>query len=435
MIKKKTLKFHEELIAQNQQKVFQEKFKSELSRLSKSQNIQAKIEAKREIVRAKRKLMLNMKKGVDEDSKVDYGHISGAELSAARAKVQNQRLQQKISSLMRKHEYDEIDELTSQFQENENSALTRFTSLPSLNVSRAQSSITLRNKSKADSRKNDQKDFKKMPITSQKIYTNFELEKLGENSNLKFFNSTNKYGITSSQQEIIRNKFESQQQALPRIVNKSSLGNANIVVTHRLVARYKKPAAKIIDTEVSNNKLEQSADINNRSNNRLKTQIGDLVEDESFVYDYDAEPLREETTVSIPTKRQMPKNRYTPLYPELNGNNNKLYHEEDYEDVEQAKVKEVVPDVKVVAKEQEIDKKVDDTIGKKEEVVNKSQDDKEKEKEKQKADDKQQEDKKKEIAIDDKIEKIQVKQTDDKANKLEDGQEVFKNDVIDDGEF
>lgn len=170
--------------------------------------IKQKIKKKRAIVRQKRQFRLQQQDGIAEDSKLDFGHVSGAELSYARARAQKQKLERKMALLARKGEYDDFQELE----------------YSNLMDKGEESDFLLNEGSRAGSKyKKGRVELRPLPMSHRMVYTDQELHKLYDKTSMRFFNSTNKYGLTPAQEKKIKSKMESRRPP-PTVISNSSMG-------------------------------------------------------------------------------------------------------------------------------------------------------------------------------------------------------------------
>jgi hypothetical protein len=156
------------------------------------------------------------------------------------------------------------------------------------------------------------------------VYTQEELIKLYDKTSMKFFNSTNKYGLTPSQEEKIKRKMESRRPQ-PTVLSKSALGSGQRIVTSRVIARYKKNITESSICE-EENLIPQEQDHN------VEEFINEENNDDQIDQDNEEEEAEEEQEPPMES-RTMGEGRYTPVYPGLKGNEkDKFYNEIEHED-------------------------------------------------------------------------------------------------------
>lgn len=152
-------------------------------------------------------------------------------------------------------------------------------------------------------------------LKGRKIYTKKELKKLQDKTSMKFFKNTNTYGLTKSQQKVIKKKQEEKRP--PEIVITSEIKDfQRHILRKRVIKRYKKVKKRP--------QLEEDEDGEGEEENMEEEQVSEDHEenDEENKENEEKKPEveKEETDPANKEENEPEDGRYKPLYPEYKEN-------------------------------------------------------------------------------------------------------------------
>lgn len=180
------------------------------------------------------------------------------------------------------------------------------------------------------------RELSKLPEIERSVYTNKEAKKYMDKTLMRFFKGTNQYGLTPSQETEIEKNHEGKY-APPKIISKSQLYSGQKVILARKVSTLKVKRSPKNSADFGAEIESKLPLINLKSSNQKRQR---WVKKKPIEANLVLPNSKRERTQRMNTQRstldsERPE-KYTPLYPSLDGNEpNKLFSQLDYHQLSQ----------------------------------------------------------------------------------------------------